>query len=105
MALQAIAGVETVEEIEAGRFRLHYLPEQHSPAERVADLAVRSGWGLNELAPERMSLEQEFVDITRSDPTETETQEAAARYSASSWWRCAACTCRRSLGPFWRWNS
>jgi len=77
-ALQAVAGVEIVEVIEAGRFRLHYLPEQHSPAERVAELAVRSGWGLNELAPERMSLEQVFVDITRSDPTEAGTQEAAA---------------------------
>src|SRR3569623_367310 len=77
-ALQAVAGVEIVEVIEAGRFRLHYLPEQHSPAERVAELTVRSGWGLNELAPERMSLEQVFVDITRSDPTEAGTQEAAA---------------------------
>src|SRR3569832_1990502 len=77
-ALQAVAGVEIVEVIEAGRFRLHYLPEQHSPAERVAELAVRSGWGLNELAPERMSLEQVNNKKTHSDPTEAGTQEAAA---------------------------
>lgn len=67
--LQALPGVESVDTLDPGRFRLHYLPE-HSPAETVAEHAVRSGWGLYELSPERMSFEQVFVDITRSDPTE-----------------------------------
>ncbi len=67
--LQALPGVESVEMVESGRFRLHYVPE-HSPAEAVAERAVRGDWGLFELSPERMSFEQVFVDITRSDPTE-----------------------------------
>ncbi|MEK7322800.1 MAG: ATP-binding cassette domain-containing protein [Pseudomonadota bacterium] len=67
--LQALPGVESVETVESGRFRLHYLPEQN-PAEAVAEHAVRNQWGLYELSPERMSFEQVFVDITRSDPIE-----------------------------------
>ena len=69
--LRDIVGVEAVEVIEPGRFRLHHAPEQ-SPAELVAARAVAGDWGLYELAPERMSFEQVFVDITRSDPTEAE---------------------------------
>ena len=79
-ALQAIAGVDSVEALEHGRFRLNYLPDR-SPAEQVAEQAVRNGWGLYELAPERISLEQIFVDITRSDSTESDAalpREAAA---------------------------
>src|SRR3569833_151884 len=70
-ALQGIAGGESVDVIEPGRYRLHYLPER-SPAETLATQAVAGDWGLYELAPERMSFEQVFVDITRIDPTETE---------------------------------
>lgn len=68
--LEAVAGVDAVEALEHGRYRLHYAPEA-SPAERLAEHAVQRGWGLYELAPERMSLEQVFVDITRSDPTDS----------------------------------
>jgi len=39
--------------------------------------AARRDWGLYELIPERMSLEEVFVDITRSDPTE-QSEGAAA---------------------------
>ena len=39
--------------------------------------AVERNWGLYELAPERMTLEQVFVDITTHDVHETTAPEAA----------------------------
>jgi ABC-2 type transport system ATP-binding protein len=67
--LQQLPGVEAVEAVGDDAWRLHYRPE-HNPAEQLAVEAARRDWGLYELIPERMSLEQVFVDITRSDPTE-----------------------------------
>jgi len=76
-ALQALPGVEKAEALDLeGRWRLHYHPE-YSPAEALALAAARQDWGLYELIPERMSLEEVFVDITRSDPTEQTTEVAA----------------------------
>ena len=74
--LQQLSGVEAVEVVADGRWRIHYRPE-HNPAEQLVAEAVRHDWGLYELIPERMSLEQVFVDITRSDPTEHEGGAAA----------------------------
>ena len=77
-ALQALENIKSVEDLSEGRFRLHYLPNQN-PAEQLADLAVRSGCGLRELIPERMSLEEIFVDITTAEsPLEEHAIEAAA---------------------------
>jgi len=67
--LQQLPGVEAVEAVGDDAWRLHYRPE-HNPAEQLAVEAARRDWGLYELIPERMTLEQVFVDITRSDPTE-----------------------------------
>ena len=67
--LRRLPGVEAVEALSDDSWRLHYRPEQN-PAEQLAMEAARQDWGLYELIPERMSLEQVFVDITRSDPTE-----------------------------------
>jgi ABC-2 type transport system ATP-binding protein len=74
--LEGIPGVAVVEALDEGRWRIHYDP-QHDPAEQLALAAAHHDWGLYELIPERMSLEQVFVDITRSDPVEQE-QGAAA---------------------------
>ncbi|MEJ2552650.1 MAG: ATP-binding cassette domain-containing protein [Gammaproteobacteria bacterium] len=74
--LQQLPDVEAVEAVAEGVWRLHYHPERN-PAERLVTEAVRRDWGLYELIPERMSLEQVFVDITRSDPTEHEGGAAA----------------------------
>lgn len=76
--LQTLSSVKSVEDLTGGRFRLHYPPNQN-PAEQLAELAVRSGWGLRELTPERMSLEEIFVDITTAEsPLEEAAIEAAA---------------------------
>ncbi|HWQ94679.1 MAG TPA: ATP-binding cassette domain-containing protein [Gammaproteobacteria bacterium] len=67
--LRAVPGVIAVETLEDGRLRVHHPPQQN-PAETLVNMSVQHGWGLYELTPERLSLEQIFVDITQ--------QEAAA---------------------------
>ncbi len=72
--LSDIDGVNTVETLEDNHFRVMHDME-NSPAEKIAELAVQKGWGLFELAPERKTLEQIFVDITSN---ETMVEENAA---------------------------
>lgn len=65
--LAALPGVGSVELLADGhRVRLHHISEQN-PAETLVERAVQQGWGLHELIPERVSLEQIFVDITRTE--------------------------------------
>jgi len=71
--LQALPGIEAVEMLEDGRLRLSHAPEQN-PAESIVERAVADKWGLYELTPERLSLEDVFVNITTSEHKE----EAAA---------------------------
>lgn len=66
--LRAIDGVTGVEHLAPGRLRLHLDPAPDIP-ERVAETAVHSGWGLVEMAPDRTSLEQLFVELTTADTT------------------------------------
>lgn len=78
--LESLAGVQTVEPLPDGRVRIHYHP-QHNPAEALVQQSVSRQWGLYELIPERMSLEQIFVDIihTEGAPDEqTQDQTGAA---------------------------
>ncbi|MEW6354403.1 MAG: ATP-binding cassette domain-containing protein [Pseudomonadota bacterium] len=65
-ALRALDGVETVETLGDGQLRVRY-DAQRNPAETLAKLAVEQDWGLYELSPERLSLEQIFVAITQRD--------------------------------------
>lgn len=51
------------EELAPGRFRIHY-PSGHNPAQWLVERSVAEGWRLQELTPERRSLEEFFVDIT-----------------------------------------
>ncbi len=67
--LKAIAGVLEVEALDDGRFRLHHEPDQ-PPAEALAEQAVSGGWGLFELTPERLSLEEIFVQLTDNEAIE-----------------------------------
>jgi ABC-2 type transport system ATP-binding protein len=68
-ALIAIAGVQGAEVVAPERIRVQHDPI-HSPAEAIAERAVREGWGLFELTPERRTLEDIFVDITTTEPEE-----------------------------------
>jgi len=70
--LESIEGVESVEALEDGRWRVRHAEDQ-SPANRIAEEAVQNNWGLTELSPETRSLEQIFLDITSSEQMLSET--------------------------------
>ncbi|HEV2322255.1 MAG TPA: ATP-binding cassette domain-containing protein [Gammaproteobacteria bacterium] len=70
--LKAVEGIETVEKLGTGRFRLRYSAGS-DPVEEIAALAVRGRWGLRALTPEYKSLEQVFVELTASDEGNLET--------------------------------
>ncbi|MFA7387876.1 MAG: ATP-binding cassette domain-containing protein [Thiohalobacteraceae bacterium] len=65
--LTELAGIAAVELLDDGRLRLRY--EGDNPAAAIAETAVARGWGLEELIPERRTLEQIFVELTMQDPT------------------------------------
>ncbi len=64
--LESVEGVVSVELVEDGRVRIGYGADS-DPSDAIVEQAVANGWGLHELTPERMTLEQVFVDITSSD--------------------------------------
>lgn len=65
--LEALPGIAAVDDRGAGCFVLQYAPGAEDIAESLVERAVASGWRLHEIAQERRSLEQIFVDITCSD--------------------------------------
>jgi ABC-2 type transport system ATP-binding protein len=65
-ALKAITGVESVDSLSVDRFRLHVQP-QVDPIELLVESSVKQKWGLRELSQEKVSLEEVFVDITRTE--------------------------------------
>ncbi len=64
--LTTIDGITAAESLEDGRLRLSHAP-QTQPAEAIVERAVAEGWGLYELTPERLSLEDVFVNITTTE--------------------------------------
>ncbi|HET7676066.1 MAG TPA: ABC transporter ATP-binding protein, partial [Gammaproteobacteria bacterium] len=71
--LAAIPEVTRVEQLDANRVRVIHQSGK-SPAEHIAQCAVDGGWGLQELTPERKSLEEIFVDLVHSDEPAGEAQ-------------------------------
>jgi ABC-2 type transport system ATP-binding protein len=65
--LLSVAGVQKIDDLGDGRMRIYH-DKEFSPAERIAELIVTSGWGLLEMTPERRSMEQIFIDITQHNP-------------------------------------
>jgi ABC-2 type transport system ATP-binding protein len=61
--LMEIDQVELVEAIGDNRFRLYF--NGSSPAESVVMASVEQQWGLYELVPDRASLEDLFIELTR----------------------------------------
>ncbi|MFU8837276.1 MAG: ABC transporter ATP-binding protein [Thiohalomonadaceae bacterium] len=69
-SLLALEGVQAVQALEDGRLRILHA-RQHNPAEALATAAAQRDWGLYELSPERLSLEEVFVNLTtRETPAE-----------------------------------
>ena len=64
--IEAIAGVVQVEALGNKRFRLH-LADSQPLGELIASAAVSQDWGLQELTPEKNSLEQIFVELTTGE--------------------------------------
>jgi ABC-2 type transport system ATP-binding protein len=64
-AVQDVSGVSAVESLPDGRMRIHYGAQD--PSEALITRAVADGWRLCELAPERRTLEQIFIELTCSD--------------------------------------
>jgi len=66
-ALEALPGVQRVESNGNGRVRIFAVPGTEL-ADAVVRLAAEHNWGLYEIAPERASLEQIFVELTTEEP-------------------------------------
>jgi len=65
--LAQLPGVDGVDIIGTQRARLHF--QADNPAEQVAASVAAQGWGLVELALDRQTLEQVFVELTCSEET------------------------------------
>ena len=66
--LGAIGSVQKIDALGDHRYRVFH-DKDSNPAQQLAEVIVSSGWGLQELTPERRSMEQIFIDITRHTPT------------------------------------
>ncbi len=66
--IAAIRGVTACVEVATGRFDID-CHDSGDVAERLAELAVREGWGLRALVPRATALEQVFVSITSGRAT------------------------------------
>jgi ABC-2 type transport system ATP-binding protein len=65
--LQALPGVQDVRELSAKKFRLQY--GETNPTEALLAAAVTNRWQLTELYPDRLSLEDVFMEMTATDHT------------------------------------
>jgi ABC-2 type transport system ATP-binding protein len=72
--LMDIDQVELVETIDNNRFRLYF--NGSSPAETVVMASVEQQWGLYELVPDRASLEDLFIELTRDSSAGAGNQES-----------------------------
>jgi ABC-2 type transport system ATP-binding protein len=66
--LGTIPGIDHVEAAGGARMRLHF--SGANPADAVAAAVAQQGWGLVEIALDRQTLEQVFVDLTCGDAPE-----------------------------------
>ncbi len=72
--LMNIDQVELVEAIDDNRFRLYF--NGSSPAESVVMASVEQQWGLYELVPDRASLEDLFIELTKDSPADAGNPES-----------------------------
>jgi ABC-2 type transport system ATP-binding protein len=67
--LQQLDGISAVDSLGERRARLHF--DGDSPAGGIAACVVSQGWGLVELALDRQTLEQVFIELTCSEVNAT----------------------------------
>ena len=63
--ITAIAGIEQVEALPNGRYRVHFAAD--ADADALLSTAVAQHWGLYELVPEQQSLEDLFIELTQDE--------------------------------------
>ncbi len=72
-ALQRVPGVHAVTVVDDHHLRILHDPLQ-DPTDALVKLASERNWGLYEIAPERLSLEQIFVELTTDETQAAETK-------------------------------
>jgi len=65
--LYALKGIHSIDALGDNRYRIFH-DKESSPACSIAETAVSFGWGLLELVPEKRSMEEIFIEITRHSP-------------------------------------
>jgi ABC-2 type transport system ATP-binding protein len=65
-AIAALTGVKNVETAEGGSLRVYHEPSA-DPSEALVRLAVERDWGLAALIPQRATLEDVFLELTREE--------------------------------------
>jgi ABC-2 type transport system ATP-binding protein len=65
MILQGVAGVDSVEVMAGNRYRVSF-KKTDNPAEKIAETVVRSGCGLLQLRTEQRTIEDSFIEQTKS---------------------------------------
>lgn len=73
--LESIKSIKKVEQQREGRLRLFYEPD-HDPTDEIVNYSSEKKWGLYELRPGRVSLEDIFMELTTEETSE-ETTEAS----------------------------
>jgi ABC-2 type transport system ATP-binding protein len=76
-ALSAVPGVQTVIAVSNGRYEIAMSPERDVRAQ-IAATVVNGGWGLLEMAPVGMSLEEIFLQLTKEEPAASQEPVADA---------------------------
>jgi ABC-2 type transport system ATP-binding protein len=70
-AIAKLTGVKNVESTDDGSLRVYHEPST-DPAEALVKLSVEQNWGLAALIPQRATLEDIFLELTRDDSAHTE---------------------------------
>jgi len=65
--LYALKGILSIDELGENRYRIFH-DKESNPAYSIAETAVSLGWGMLELVPEKRSMEEIFIEITRYSP-------------------------------------
>jgi ABC-2 type transport system ATP-binding protein len=75
-SLAAIDAVHQVTQLHDGAIRISHAADR-SPAADIARLAVERDWGLLEMTPESLGLEQIFIELTQGDEPQSTGEKAA----------------------------
>ncbi|HEC13748.1 MAG TPA: ATP-binding cassette domain-containing protein [Acidiferrobacteraceae bacterium] len=69
--IEQLNGVRSTRLLDDGRYQVYYQAGQ-DPTDALVKLAVDNHWGLRELIPEKASLEDMFLELTKHDKTQAE---------------------------------